>query len=178
MTAARAGSVFRASLAGGRGKGKSTPRDCKDEIEKHSSLERTQVYDRSARGNAGAVAKRIGNEREDGFGRGEEVRREDERTKRDGGTFGKRHRKVEIDGGKITDQKQNSRAITIAHEKVFSLTRELKEKKEINAKMEETNANRKKSTLESESLRRFKNSWNRTWKLNEVYEYARKRKWK
>ena len=41
---------------------------------------------------------------------------------------------------KSTDQKQNSRAITIAHEKVFSLTRELKEKKEINAKMEETNA--------------------------------------
>jgi hypothetical protein len=98
---ARAGSVFRASLAGGSGKGKSTPRDCKDEIEKHSSLERTQVYDRSARGNAGAVAKRIGNEREDGFGRGEEVRRDDERTKRDGGTFGKRQRKVEIDGGKI-----------------------------------------------------------------------------
>ena len=41
---------------------------------------------------------------------------------------------------KSTDQKQNSRAITIAHEKVVSLTRELKEKKEINAKMEETNA--------------------------------------
>ena len=41
---------------------------------------------------------------------------------------------------KSTDQKQNSRAITIAHEKVISLTRELKEKKEINAKMEETNA--------------------------------------
>ena len=41
---------------------------------------------------------------------------------------------------KSTDQKQNSRAIKIAHEKVLSLTRELKEKKEINAKMEETNA--------------------------------------
>ena len=41
---------------------------------------------------------------------------------------------------KSTDQKQNSRAIKIAHEEVLSLTRELKEKKEINAKMEETNA--------------------------------------
>lgn len=41
---------------------------------------------------------------------------------------------------KSTDQKQNSRAIKVAHEKVLSLTRELKEKKEINAKMEETNA--------------------------------------
>ena len=41
---------------------------------------------------------------------------------------------------KSTDQKQNSRAIKIAQEKVLSLTRELKEKKEINAKMEETNA--------------------------------------
>ena len=29
------------------------------------------------------------------------MRRDDERTKRDGGTFGKRQRKVEIDGGKI-----------------------------------------------------------------------------
>ena len=41
---------------------------------------------------------------------------------------------------KSTDQKQNSRAIAIAHEQVFSLTRELQEEKEINAKMEETNA--------------------------------------
>ena len=41
---------------------------------------------------------------------------------------------------KSTDLKQNSRAIKIAQEKVLSLTSELKEKKEINAKMEETNA--------------------------------------
>ena len=78
---------------------------------------------------------------------------------------------------KSTDQKQNSRAITIAHEKVFSLTRELKEKKEINAKMEEPNEIAKEVNAQ-QSLRRFKNSWNRTWRLNEVYEYARKRKWK